>query len=349
MIFKDEQQFAAHLREKSLLRAYFIYGSERYLKQNYLNRLVSLAVSRELAEFNLHRFDGKVTMEELADIVYSFSVMSERRCVVVTDLDIEKLSPGASDKLYALLDELPESCVLIFTTDLIEVNLKKSAKYKKFCDKLGRCGGMIELGRRDGARLAQFMRQEAARLKCSISADNCRLLVERCSDSMDVLLGEIRKLSEFCLQNGRDEITRADILECCEQTPDSGVYDMTKAVARGNYSEALRCLDELIYRRIEPVVIMATLSGLYIDLYRAKTANLSGKKAADVVKAFSYGARAFAAENAFRDSASYSEQSLIESLEVLREGDLMLKGSRTDDVVILQQTLTKLFACRRRG
>ncbi len=349
MIFGNEQQFAEHLRERSPLRAYFIYGGESYLKRQYLAKLISIAVSKELAAFNLHRFDGKVSMEELADVVYSFPVMSDRRCVVVTDLDIEKLSSAATDKLFALLDGLPESCVLIFATDLIEVNLKKSAKYKKFCDKLGKNGGIVELSRRDGAKLAQFLRQEAAKLKCSISADNCRLLVERCSDSMEMLAGEIRKLSEFCLYNGRDEITRADILECCEQTPDSGVYDMTKAVSRGNYAEALRCLDELIYRRVEPVVIMATLSGLYIDLYRAKTANLSGKRAADVAKTFSYGARAFAAENAFRDSASYSEKSLIESLEALREGDLLLKGSRTDDVVVLQQTLTRLFACRRRG
>mgnify|MGYP004660152789 CR=1 FL=1 len=349
MIFRDEQQFAEHLRGKTLLPAYFIYGDESYLKRHYLAKLVSLAVSKELAAFNLQRFDGKVAMEELADVVYSFPVMSDRRCVVVTDLDIEKLTPGATDKLFALLGELPETCLLIFVTDLIEVNLKKSAKYKKFCDRIGKRGGVVELSRRDNARLTQFLRQEAAKLRCSISADNCRLLIERCSDSMEALAGEIRKLSEFCLQNGRDEITRADILECCAQTPDSGVYDMTRAVARGNYNEALRCLEDLIHRRIEPVAIMATLSGLYIDLYRAKTANLSGKKASDVAKAFSYGARAFAAENAFRDSASYSEQSLTESLEVLREGDLMLKGSRTDNVVILQQTLTRLFACRRRG
>jgi len=349
VIFRDEQQFAEHVRSRELLRAYFLYGEERYLKQQYLARLISYAVEKELEAFNLHRFDGKVSMDELTDAVLSMPVMSEKRCVVVTDLDVEKLSAQASEKLNALLDELPESCVLIFVTDLIEVNLKRSVKYKKFCERIGKIGGAVELARRDPARLTQFMRQEAARLRCGISADNCRLLIERCSDSMEVLRAEIKKLSEFCLQNGRDEITRADIIECCEQTPDSSVYDMTRAVSRGNFNEALRCLDELIYRRVEPVVIMATLSGLYIDLYRAKTANLSGKKAADMVKTFSYGSRAFAADNAFRDSVAYSEQSLADSLEVLREGDLLLKGSRLDDVVVLQQTLTKLFGCRRRG
>jgi len=115
------------------------------------------------------------------------------------------------------------------------------------------------------------------------------------------------------------------------------------------FEKNIKCLDELLYRRIEPVVIMATLSGFYIDLYRAKVANLSGKNTADIVKTFSYGSRAFVVDKAFRESASYSEQSLVDSLEVLRRGDEMLKGSRVEDSIILQQTLTRLFACRRRG
>ncbi|MBE6884514.1 MAG: DNA polymerase III subunit delta [Ruminococcaceae bacterium] len=349
MIFRDEQQFAEHLKEKQLLRFYFLYGEERYLKQQYLNKLVSMAVDKDLAMFNLHRFDGKVSMDVLSDVVYSFPVMAETRCVVVTDLDVEKLGASESEKLLGLISSVPETCVLIFVTDLVEVNLKKSAKYKKLVDKTGRTGGIIELVKRDAAKLSQFMRQEAAKYKCSISADNCRYLMERCTDNMDVLKGEIRKLAEFCLQNGRDEIRREDITECCAPTPDSSIYDITKAISRGNYNDAIKCLDELLYRRIEPVVIMATLSGFYIDLYRAKVANLSGKNTADIVKTFSYGSRAFVVDKAFRESASYSEQSLVDSLEVLRRGDEMLKGSRVEDSIILQQTLTRLFACRRRG
>ncbi|MBQ2756637.1 MAG: DNA polymerase III subunit delta [Oscillospiraceae bacterium] len=349
MLFKDEQQFAEHLRGKELLNMYFLFGEESYLKQQYLAKLVSMAVSKDLAMFNLHKFDGKVSMDELSDVVYSFPVMAERRCVVVTDLDVEKLSASETEKLMELASTAPESCVLIFVTDLIEVNLKKSTKYKKLVEKMGKKGGAIELAKRDGAKLAQFMRQEAAKLKCTISADNCRYLIERCTDNMEVLKGEIRKLSEFCLQNGRDEITREDITECCAQTPDSSIYDITKAISRGNYNDAIKCLDELLYNRVEPVVIMATLSGFYIDLYRAKVANLSGKNVSDIVKTFSYGNRAFVVDKAFRESASYSEQSLADSIEVLRKGDEMLKGSRVEDSIILQQTLTRLFACRKRG
>ena len=58
--------------------------------------------------------------------------MAERKCVTVSDLNVEAMNTAELDKLYELLDTIPETTVLILYLPTLEIDPKKSAKWRTF-------------------------------------------------------------------------------------------------------------------------------------------------------------------------------------------------------------------------
>ncbi|MDO5452655.1 MAG: DNA polymerase III subunit delta, partial [Eubacteriales bacterium] len=79
---------------------YLLRGSEPYLKLNYANLLAGSVVPAGLEVFNYHKLDGEtVTMNELVECVEALPAMCERTCVLVHDLDFEKLDDSDREAL----------------------------------------------------------------------------------------------------------------------------------------------------------------------------------------------------------------------------------------------------------
>ncbi|MBC8547813.1 DNA polymerase III subunit delta [Clostridiaceae bacterium NSJ-31] len=346
MIYERESDFAAKLKNYPPRRVYFLYGEQTYLKKLYLKRIVEKAVDGPLADFNLSRFDGSSAgLDEISDAVEALPVMAERKCVVVTGLDVGKLSAAETAKLKELLADPPETAVLVFVSGDAPVDLKKNAKWKAFLKLVDAVGDAVELGTRAQGDTNRFLKAMAERGGCSISSDSCAYLVRRCGSDMQALGNEMAKL---CAYRGKGEITREEIDRCVVPQLDASVFDLSRLIHRGDYQGAMRNLADLIALREEPVMILGALSSNFIDLYRARVARQNGKTAADLVKLFSaYKGRDWRVRAAMKDCDRYSRGQLAAILELLARADYRLKSSRVDNVVILQETITRIFALGR--
>lgn len=130
---------------------------------------------------------------------------------------------------------------------------------------------------------------------------------------------------------------------------EASVFDLSKALLQGSYTKAYQIIHRLFVMREEPVAILAVLSNAYADLYRAKVARAAGEQAESLTAVFAYRGKEFRLRNAARDSASIPLPVLRESLETLAAADRMLKSSRTDKRVMLEQTAAKLILLSRTG
>ena len=54
--------------------------------------------------------------------------MAEHKCVTVSDLNVEAMNTAELDKLYELLDTIPETTVLILYLPTLEIDPKKERK-----------------------------------------------------------------------------------------------------------------------------------------------------------------------------------------------------------------------------
>ena len=141
MIFKEESQLMQNIKLGHLYRVYLLYGEEKYLKEMYLKKLVKLAAPQGLEEFNLHRFDaGQMEVDDLIESCEALPMMAQQRCVVVEKFDFESLNAQDKAKVTELLEDPPETTVLLLVVDKEDFLPKKSASAKKLvalCDKAG--------------------------------------------------------------------------------------------------------------------------------------------------------------------------------------------------------------------
>lgn len=341
MIYKTEGDFAAKLKNYAPRGVYFLYGEQNYLKKLYVKKLIDKAVEPAFADFNLTRFDGGAGIDEISDAVEALPMMAQQRCVVVTDLDASKLLSADTDKLKELLASPPESTVLIFTTSDVVVDVKKNAKWRSFIKLIDAVGAVVELGARAQGETNRFIKAIAEKNGCNISTEGCAHLTERCGDDMQALQNEMHKL---CAYKREGEITADDIDLCAIPILDASVFDLSKLILRGDYKMALGNLSELIAMREEPVMILGALSASFIDLYRARVARADGKNAAELAALFAaYKGKEWRVKNAMRDCEHFSVRRLCDILELLAEADFRLKSSKTDNVIILQEVITRIF------
>lgn len=129
-----------------LYRVYLLYGEEKYLKEMYLKKLVKLAAPQGLEEFNLHRFDaGQMEVDDLIESCEALPMMAQQRCVVVEKFDFEALNAQDKAKVTELLEDPPETTVLLLVVDKEDFLPKKSASAKKLVALCDKAGAVIEL------------------------------------------------------------------------------------------------------------------------------------------------------------------------------------------------------------
>ncbi|MBS4784750.1 MAG: DNA polymerase III subunit delta [Clostridiales bacterium] len=340
MILSGEKELNKQIKAGLPTGVYLLYGSDRSLVERYCTLLADRAVTGERA-FNYERIDGsRIDLDRLYDSVLTLPMLSERRCVVLDDPDIDKLSSGDFEKLKTVLGEVDESTVLIIAVKQNEFLPKKSQKCKKLLELAGKLGTAVELGERSTGDLVKTVMKQCADRGCSISRENAELLVQRTTGELLAVQNETDKLIAF---TGSGEVSRESVLRLVSATVEAEVFSLSKSILSRDYARAMQILSALLYLREPAVNILYVLSMSFVDLYRAKVAAFADADAAQVAAAFGYRGRDFAVKNAFRDSRKLPLRFLKRSLEVFARADSELKSSGGDEKVILQRAVTEVF------
>jgi DNA polymerase-3 subunit delta len=265
--------------------------------------------------------------------------MASEKCVLLDDLEAAKLSPGDQDAVLELAGDLPPGVALVITGkggfD------KKTAFAKKLIKLAGDVGVSAELGARTPQGMVSFLRSAAKRQGAEMSPELARYILQTCETDMGALSNEVAKI---CAYAGGEPLDRRHVDAVAIPRTEAKVFDVAKAIQAGNSQKAMELLRDLFYLRTQPIAILATLSGFYSDLYRARVARDSGKIPADVVAAFGYKGREWAVNQAWNSRLSI--KALRRGLGVLLACDLALKSSPVDSEILLERAVIELFALR---
>lgn len=344
----SETELKKQVREGTFTRVYFLYGEEKYLVSHYASQIAAKAAGEpSLAEFNFQKFDGQTcSVGEIEEAAEALPVMAECKCVSVCDYDASAAGAADQERLLSLIQDPPESCVVVFWLDSVEADVKKNAKWKAFAAAVDHAGVRVEFPHKTAADITRLLCTGAAKRGCRLSANNARLMQERCGNDLHLLLGELDKL---CALADGGEVTREHIEVLGTQNLEASVFDLSKAILQGSYERAYAILYRLLSMKEDPISILAVLSNAYADLYRAKVALAAGVRAETLSGDFGYRGKEFRLRNAARDCARIPLPVLRESLEVLASADRNLKSSRADKRVVLEETAAKLILLLRRG
>lgn len=336
-----ETELKKQLDAESFAPVYFFYGPETYIVSSFVKRFLKKAGAVPFPDFNVQRFDGgEATVDAIADAVESLPFMAERKCVTVCDFDVETCSSTEQKKLYELLDRLSETTSLLFYCTGVEVDIKRSAKWKKFIAEVAKKGIVTCMERRTQPDLEKLLCAAASKRGCELSRQDAARLIDYAGNDLETLYHEMEKLCSY-VESG--SITREVIDKLATRNLETTVFMLGKAIVAGNYDKAYQVLDLLFYQNEEPVNVLAALSAVYLDLYRVRAAVQSGFSAQEPAKYFDYKKKEFRLRNAERDVRPLSLSMLRGSLNVLLETDVALKSARGNRRIMMDEMIARLL------
>lgn len=336
----SDAQLKKDLAQEQFGALYMLYGEEKHMLKLAAKKLMKKAVDGQVPDFNFHEFSNDTSVDAISDAAEALPMMAQRKCVAVSDFNVEDKNAVELGKLYELLENPSPSTVLVFYYPTLEFSVKKSAKWKKLLKAAENKGFSVEYPLRTAAELNKILVQDAGKQGCSLSKQNAGLMIEYAGADLKTLLSENAKLCAFA--NG-GEITRNMIEDMVTKTTETTAFLLAAALVSGEYEKAYACIDQLFYQREEPVMILSALSASYVDLYRVKVALQSGKPATAPAQYGEYKGREFRLGKAERSLRGVSLTSLRSSIDILLQTDAALKGSRADPRILLDSMVAKLL------
>lgn len=339
-----EKTLWKNIKSQEYLPVYLLKGNEPYLKLNYANLLAGSVVPAGLEVFNYHKLDGEtVTMNELVECVEALPAMCERTCVLVHDLDFEKLDDSDREALVELLSDAPDTCTLIFWQDTVGFP-QKTKKMKELLALIDEVGAVVDLDARTRQDLVRFVISECGKSDRAISAYTAEYLLDNVGEDMGNLVTEIEKLCNFTER----EITQSDIDKVCVRSLEATAFQMIDALLDNNFDRVFQALGILFDMKTEPMMILGALVSTYSDMYRAKVIAHEGGQQRDLKKLFPQAYKSdFKLRNAFRRAGRFSMPALRKSLELLAEADTKLKSTSEDHRTVFEKLMIELALARR--
>ena len=357
---RSEEQLGADIKAGLLARVYMLYGEEDYLIRMRTDKLLSLAVPEEAREMNFRKYslvpnakqstaeDRPPKIDELLDFAESMPFFAERKCVLLKNFDPDVLDKdGEFESYLALINDLPETSVVIFTRESMGDDPKQfreklgKAKMKKLIETVDRNGIVCEMNRVTPEELSGMAIGKCRRAGCELSVEDAAFLGERVGGSLSLLQTEIEKL---CAYKGSGEITKEDIDALVPKRIESNIYDLAKELFAGRVGKALEIINALFIQRVEPIMIMSALSGHFVDLYRAKLGLNAKKSYSDTSSALGYGKRAFVMRNAYTSARPLSEAYLADCISVLYNANKRLNSTKEDKRRVIERAIIEISA-----
>lgn len=312
---------------------YVFHGEESYLRDFYLGKMRQKLLPAGMEEFNLHTLTGKeFDVKKLQEMVDCLPMMSERTLIVVNDYDIYK---GDKEGLIRVLSDLPEYVCLVFVYDLIEY---KADARTKLAGLLKNRGSVVPFNRQGQNDLVDWISRRFRALDHDIGTEDAKYLMFLCGDLMNGLISEIGKIGAYAKGH---RVTRADIDAVATPQLDAVIFQMTDAIAAGNFDRAASVLGDLFHMQEAPIKLLAVLGKQIRQLYSARLALEHRKGTAYLME--QWGMRnSYPAEklmNAARKfSLSWCRRAVIRCGEV----DLAMKSTGADGEELLIGLLMEL-------
>jgi DNA polymerase-3 subunit delta len=328
-----------NIKLDKLGKLYYFYGKEVFLVKHYADR-VREKLAPDLDEFNLVKFEGFPGFDALEEAIETLPVFAERKLVLMNDPDFEKTDADTLDKVIALFSELPDSCAVIISITGFEPS--KNAKTKKLMACIEKFGDVCEFDLLTRAKAAEQIIRKASRLGCIISRENAEYIFELTLGSLTLIGAEVEKLASYAGKGG--EITKQTIDLLTPRLTETSVYELAAALTSGRAKVAFGILDDLMAQNVQPVIILSTLSGAFVDYYRAKLGRDYGIHPDRAASDFNYPKnRLWVMGKTSRAVSGIDMDYIRNCLGILYKADIKLKSTTLDNRTVIEKTMTEIL------
>jgi DNA polymerase III subunit delta len=279
---KSQSDFNRKLQGGQIAPLYLFEGSERYLRDRALKKLLEAAVDESARDFNFARISvAQGNLDDALALARQFPMISTRRMVVVTGFE----SITDDKQLDALKDYLrapAETTALVFTSDALDNRRNIATMLRKACEVVS----FDPLDEREAA--PEWIRDYVARAGRFIEPQAAAYLVGMVGVDLMRLSTELDKLINYAGEKGR--IGNPEIDELVLNSREHSNFELTDAVLDGDRRRALSLLDRIYANASErpetlSLLILGAIASNYRKMLAAKELMRRNAPNAEVAKA----------------------------------------------------------------
>lgn len=266
---------------------YFFFGEEDYLKNAALKQArATLGGDPAFDIFNYAVIDGReYDPDKLLDVLAPPPMMADRKLIILQDLDLSSMKQADFAELCTVLGTLADydynTLIVTAPCDGFDPGVlpkRPSAQLKALCE----VAVPVHFERSTPAKLAAWAQKHYAAHGAQASAPVAAFTIEYCGRDMFALVTEIDKIACYTLSHGRREVTEADVRAVATPVSEFGAFAFANAISEGRRADALQILDDMKFRRIDPVIVMGEVIGIYAEMLMIKTLAEKGYSAPEI-------------------------------------------------------------------
>lgn len=320
-------------------KCYLFFGEEDYMKSFALKLAVeTISPEPSFSFFNEIRLDAlSYSPDALLDSMMPLPMMAERKIIVVSGLDLNAMRADEIDALCSVLEKLDDydynTVIVSVASDRLDPGIlpkKPSSTLKKF----GECATLVNFEKNSPAKLSAWVGKHFEHNEVSAAPDVCAFVIERCGRDMFILAGETDKLAFYVKQNGRNTVTREDVIRVATPATEYDAFAFTNAIGARKKEEALSILRNLKMKKADPILIMGEVTKTLCDMTAVAILNSDGLTTGEISTILKL--------HEFRVSLILKNRPRADVCKLLlsrcREADLELKSSR-DGYAVLEKLI----------
>lgn len=342
----DVATLEKELKDNKLNSLYLLYGEERYLLENCLNKIQKI-FGDKINGINFINLDSSSVANIISDIQTPAFGYNKKLIIVRESGLLKKKAKGkkstdttntnkkeenketirVAEYISDNIKDINESVIIVF----VESEIDKNELYKV----IEKNGIVCEFSKLKPNDIVKKLKAICSAYKVKVDENTLRYFIEVCGTNMQELINEIRKQIEYAGENGI--ITKESIDKLATKQIDSIIFDLTDNLGRKNIQVALEVLANLLYQK-EPIQkILITLYNHFKKLYITKIAIKENRNIAESLQLKPN--QTFLTSKYTMQSKYFKEEELKDILQELINLDYNSKNGNIDATIGLQTIL----------
>lgn len=319
------------IKDKDFNNLYLIFGEEKYLKEEYENKLTNSIVSETTKMMNFDILEGKATtVFKIKEISDTLPFMNDYRLLIIKNSGL--LYEGRKSETEILIDyikNIPKTTVILF----IEEKVDKKLKIFKEIKKIGEVCEFSFLNEKDLADWALSTINAQGKI---MSKDDAIYLIRNVGCSMEVIYNELNKLISYKAEN---QITRNDIDSICTKSIESKVFQLVDSIGLKKTEQAINIYRNLIFNKTSPFMILSMIYRQFKIILQVKYLQAKSKTIQQI--SAELGLRDFIVRTALIQSKNFKNKVLIQAIDDCLELDNQCKTGIIQDQLGVEMLIIK--------
>jgi DNA polymerase III subunit delta len=331
--------FWGKIKQRTLAPLYLLYGTETFLLNETLERIVRIALKDEERDFHLSMYDcEELPIEAAVEEAETLPFFGEKKVVVVKNpyfLTAEKGKEKIEHNLKKLEEYItsPSPFSIVIFVGLYE----KLDERKKITKRLMNEAEVFVASPLHEKELHRWISERVKENGVTVTEEAKDTLLQLAGTNLMILANELDKLALFVGQTGT--IAKETVEMLVSRTLEQNVFVLVEKVVQRNISEALQVFYDLLENQEEPIKILSLLASQFRLLYQVKWLAAKGygqQQIASLLKV-----HPFRVKLALEQTALFSEHELMKIMYDLAEADYQMKSSAMDKRLLMELLLIK--------